>query len=151
MYSELMAERATGYVFWLTSGDATTRRYFPDVDMGMMERIWGQRELPNLRSTHVPGVVVLNAYSTTSSIGLTCDSDTQSKNKLVSINNNLIYVCCDVPLTGRVYRDLLTTYFKVILNGYTISYTILILCCLQLYLILQQLLVALRSIIQLHS
>ena len=97
LYSQLMAERATGYVFWLTSGDSTTR-YFPDVEMGMMERIWGMRELPNLRSTHVPGVVVLNARSAGSS-GLTCSSDTQSKDKLVSINNRLVYVCCDVALT----------------------------------------------------
>ena len=97
LYSQLMAERATGYVFWLTSGDSTTR-YFPDVEMGMMERIWGMRELPNLRSALIPGVVVLNARSA-GSTGLTCISDTQSKDKLVSINSRLVYVCCDVPLT----------------------------------------------------
>lgn len=95
-YSRMMAERATGYVFWLTTGDRT-RRYFPAVEMGMMERIWGTYELPNLAPPRVPGVVVLNGRSP-SSQGLTCNNDTASKDKLVDVNNRLVYFCCDVDL-----------------------------------------------------
>ena len=49
-----MALRASGYVFWLTSGDKTTR-FFPDVDMGMMERIFGMKELQTGATTSPRG------------------------------------------------------------------------------------------------
>ena len=95
-YSRMMAMRASGYVFWLTTGDRTMR-YFPAVEMGMMERIWGTYELPNLDPPGVPGVVVLNGRSS-SSYGLLCLNDTESKNKLIELNGRLIYFCCDVFL-----------------------------------------------------
>ena len=106
-YSRLMALRASGYVFWLTSGDKTTR-YFPDVEMGMMERIFGMKELPNLDPPRIPGLVVLNARSP-SSKGLNCSSDGKSRDKLITINNRLDYYCCDVSLNSISVIDTINT------------------------------------------
>lgn len=108
-YSQLMAEKASGYVFWLASGDKTVR-YFPAVEMGMMERIFGSKELPNLAPPRTTGLTVLNARSP-SSQGLSCANDTESRDKLVSINNKLTYFCCDLPLTAN---DILNTINQVI-------------------------------------
>ena len=144
-YSRLMALRASGYVFWLTSGDKTTR-FFPDVDMGMMERIFGMKELPNLEPPRVPGIVVLNARSP-SSKGLNCTSDIKSREKLVTINNRLDYYCCDVSLNSANVLNTINTVISGTCNSILIMITHLI---SQLSLILLVLLAVSRYTIPLH-
>lgn len=109
-YSKTMAKEATGYVFWLTSGDrSSSNQYFPE--SMMRQSFWQQYELPNLspQAGRVSGVVVLNARSSSSSAGLTCSSDTQSKDNLVSVNNQLKYFCCDLALNQNAVLGTINT------------------------------------------